>query len=196
MNLKLSSGVPELEEYNLLVDKKPHTVKLSKSGEKKVSKAEVDGKLVKVDFLEDICYGKPIFININGKLYKAELDRANAGIALTVRVDGISYEVQIENKNQAVSQMANHGLPAAKKEISETEDFHEVVISAPMPGKVTLFRVKAGDKVRIGDVLLVLESMKMENEILSPATGIVKEAKVSEGDAVNLGETIVVISEV
>jgi len=49
--------------------------------------------------------------------------------------------------------------------------------------------------VRVGDVLLVLESMKMENEIASPISGIVKEVRVSEGAAVNIGEIIIVVGE-
>ncbi len=69
------------------------------------------------------------------------------------------------------------------------------VIAASMPGKVVLLRVQAGQAVRVGDVLLVLESMKMENEIASPVSGTVKEVKVSEGSAVNIGEIMVVVSE-
>jgi pyruvate carboxylase subunit B len=68
-------------------------------------------------------------------------------------------------------------------------------VIAPMPGKIVLLRVKAGDSVRLGDPLCVLEAMKMENEITSPKNGIVKEVKVAEGAAVNIGEIILTVSE-
>lgn len=64
-----------------------------------------------------------------------------------------------------------------------------------MPGKVALLRVKTGDSVNMGDVLLVLESMKMETEVVSPMAGTVKEVRISEGSAVNLGEVMVLIDE-
>jgi biotin carboxyl carrier protein len=66
-------------------------------------------------------------------------------------------------------------------------------ITAQMTGRVISVKVKPGDKVRAGDVLLLLEAMKMENEIKAPADGVVKEVLVADGARVSEGETLVVI---
>lgn len=63
-------------------------------------------------------------------------------------------------------------------------------ITAPMPGKVVRLLVKAGDTVEAGQGLLVVEAMKMQNEIRSPKRGEVERVLVVEGQAVNAGEVL------
>jgi glutaconyl-CoA decarboxylase len=62
-----------------------------------------------------------------------------------------------------------------------------------MPGKVLDVKVNVGDSVANGDLVLLLEAMKMENEIFSSAAGTVKEIRVRSGDAVNTGDVLVVV---
>lgn len=64
-------------------------------------------------------------------------------------------------------------------------------LSAPMPGKVLAVKVKEGDKVEAGQVLLVLEAMKMENELGSPGEGTVKSVKAQVGQTVNNGDLLI-----
>lgn len=66
-------------------------------------------------------------------------------------------------------------------------------ILAPMPGKVVRLLVKAGDTVEAGQGLLVVEAMKMQNEIRSPKSGSVERVPVTEGQAVNAGEVLCVV---
>lgn len=66
-------------------------------------------------------------------------------------------------------------------------------IRAPLPGVVTAIRVKPGDGVAAGQVVVVLEAMKMENEIASPAAGTVAEVRVQKGANVSLGDILVLI---
>ena len=67
-------------------------------------------------------------------------------------------------------------------------------ITAPMPGKVVRLLVKTGDHVEAGQGLLVVEAMKMQNEIRSPKSGAVEKVFASEGQAVNAGEALCIIS--
>jgi biotin carboxyl carrier protein len=67
-------------------------------------------------------------------------------------------------------------------------------ILAPMPGKVVRLLVKAGDHVEAGQGLLVVEAMKMQNEIRSPKSGIVERVVVKEGQPVNAGEVLCVVA--
>lgn len=67
------------------------------------------------------------------------------------------------------------------------------MVTAPMPGNINTVKVCAGEQVKAGDVLLVLEAMKMENEITAPVAGTVKEVVVKEEQTVQAGEVLVVI---
>lgn len=194
-NLKPLSGALELSEYNLLINKKPRKVKLPDLRKKTAFRIEVNGKAVEVELSENIDYDKPFFIKVDGKPYKVEIGRGEIGGLITVKVDGVPYPAQFENKNRIVPQALKPTLPIIEKKLVKTQVSDKGVIAASMPGKVVLLRVKAEDHVRAGDVLLVLEAMKMENEIATPISGFVKEVKVSEGSAVNIGDIMVVVSE-
>lgn len=69
-----------------------------------------------------------------------------------------------------------------------------VTVSAPMPGLVLRFNVKKGDTVKENDVLLIMEAMKMENEIFSPKAGVVQDIFVNQGDQLNAEDAILVIA--
>lgn len=66
-------------------------------------------------------------------------------------------------------------------------------INAPMPGNIVNVLVKAGDQVTKGQVLLILEAMKMENEIMSPRDGVIAGVHVNKGDSVDSGKLLVSI---
>ena len=67
------------------------------------------------------------------------------------------------------------------------------IVEAPITGKVIAIKVRVGDKVEEGDVLIYIESMKMENPILSPITGTVSEIKVTKEQVVETGDILIVI---
>ncbi len=70
----------------------------------------------------------------------------------------------------------------------------DVVVPVPMPGTVIRYNVKVGDKVKAGDIVVMLEAMKMENAIPAPATGVIKSINFSAGASVKKGEILAVIS--
>ena len=67
------------------------------------------------------------------------------------------------------------------------------IVEVPITGKIVSVEVKAGDAVKEGDTLCILESMKMENPILAPVAGTVSDIKVSKGEVVETGGVIAVI---
>ncbi|MEM1575294.1 MAG: acetyl-CoA carboxylase biotin carboxyl carrier protein subunit [Nitrososphaerota archaeon] len=69
----------------------------------------------------------------------------------------------------------------------------EKEISAPVPGKIISIKCKEGQEVKKGDVLLILETMKLENEIYAPSNGLIKKILVKEGDFIQHGKTMLVI---
>ena len=182
-------------EYDVLVNEKQRRVKLPDLIGKGTLRVKINGKEAQVELLENLCYDKPFFVKVDGKLYRVELERSGTSDSIIVRIDGVPFSARLENKNRIVSQAPTPALPVARKSFVKRPVLDKGVIAASMPGKVVLLRAEAGQTVRVGDVLLVLESMKMENEIASPISGIIKEVRISEGSAVNIGEIMVVVSE-
>ncbi|HHY35759.1 MAG TPA: biotin/lipoyl-binding protein [Firmicutes bacterium] len=90
-------------------------------------------------------------------------------------------------------------VPPAKKDVPvETARVSSPagpgVMKAPIPGSVSEVKVKPGEAVKRGQVLLLLEAMKMQNEIMAPSDGVVEEVYVSQGQTVNTGDPLLKIS--
>jgi len=119
-----------------------------------------------------------------------------------IAIDGVEYEVKVKSSDTIEVNGTPHSVRIEGEKVekaAETKKFEssgtgEVVkISSPMLGVIVKVKVREGDKVRKGDVIAVLEAMKMENEISAPADGIVKSINVKEGQDVEAGKLIAVI---
>lgn len=120
----------------------------------------------------------------------------------TITVNGKVYEVTVEEGFSGQTQNAAAPVsapaapssapkaPAAPAPAPQAAAAGAVTVSAPMPGKILDVRVSAGQAVKRGDVLMILEAMKMENEIVSPQDGTVASIQVSVGSAVEAGDTL------
>jgi biotin carboxyl carrier protein len=113
-----------------------------------------------------------------------------------VTVNGKSYEVQVEelggiaSASPKVAPIPN--APAARKPAVGTAG--KTPIKCPMPGTIMDIKVKAGDAVKSGAVLCILEAMKMENEIKAPADGVVASINVAKGASVNSNDVLMTIN--
>ena len=103
-----------------------------------------------------------------------------------VNVNGTVFEVEIEEMTGAPAAPAVAPAPAAPAAPAGGEK-----ITAPMPGTILAVNVTSGSAVKKGDVLMILEAMKMENEILAPQDGTVASVNVNKGDTVNSGDVLV-----
>jgi glutaconyl-CoA/methylmalonyl-CoA decarboxylase subunit gamma len=118
-----------------------------------------------------------------------------------IKVNGNQYEVEVEEvrddtvaapeiRAQAPTQEAAPApKPAAKKETAVPAG--ATVITSPMPGTILKVNVNSGETVKKGQVLLILEAMKMENEIVAAADGTVASINVSKGTSVNAGDVLI-----
>ena len=105
-----------------------------------------------------------------------------------VNVNGTSYEVEVEELKGDVKP----AIPApAPKPAAPVPAGAAETISAPMPGTIVGINVKVGDSFKRGQVLLVLEAMKMENEILAPRDGRVVNVNTQKGSSVNSGDVLI-----
>ena len=109
-----------------------------------------------------------------------------------IKVNGKSYRVELE----AIEQVNTAPLEEKKKQqeskkIINNDGAKEVV--SPIQGQVTNLKVKVGDKVKKGDVLIIIEAMKLENEVVSPFEGTVAQVLVTKGQNVKAKEVIITI---
>ena len=113
----------------------------------------------------------------------------------TITVNGTAYEVEVEEAGVVASapKAAPKAAPAPAPKVAAPVAAGATTVSAPMPGKVLSINVKAGDAVKSGDVLLILEAMKMQNEIMAPADGTVSDVRVSAGQTVATGDVMIVL---
>lgn len=117
-----------------------------------------------------------------------------------VTVNGSKYEVEVEEIGGSASFAAPSApvapvAPAAPKAAPVASgSAGSVKVAAPMPGTVLKFNVKVGDSVKKGDTILMLEAMKMENEIAAPADGVIASIDVAQGAAVNTGDTLATLN--
>ena len=163
-------------------------------------------------------------VHISGRTHVVELERGadgwqtkteagsgtSAHIAeiapniFSVLLSGHSHEVYVTPSPDGQLQLQTGGLEflaevfdprswrGRRQTGAEAEGRQQIV--APMPGKVVRLLVKEGDKVEAGQGLLVVEAMKMQNEIRSPKSGALERVQVAEGQAVNAGDVLCVVA--
>ena len=124
----------------------------------------------------------------------------------TITVNGVAYDVTVEEGTGAAAPVAAapvaaapKAAPAAPKAAAPAAPAASgaagaVKVNAPMPGKILAVKTQVGAAVKKGDVILVLEAMKMENEIVAPQDGTIASVNVSVGASVESGEVMVTLN--
>ena len=147
-------------------------------------------------------------LKINGHNYDVQIDDVNETSALAhVVVNGVAYEVEIEGAKtlpaskpqvapapkSANSAMITPSGAAPSPRIAAAAPTSGYAVKCPLPGTVLGVKVAVGDTVTAGQTLLVLEAMKMENNIDADRGGVVKEILVQQGATVMEGDNLIVI---
>jgi biotin carboxyl carrier protein len=141
----------------------------------------IDGKSFQWDLVK-IADGY-FHILYNNKSYRAEIVKTEVATkSLTIKINGHSHVVELKDKFDLL--LEKMGLNAAAGNKINN-------IKAPMPGLIIDLKIKAGDIVKPGDQLLILEAMKMENILKSSGEGIVKNVRVKKGDSVEKGQILI-----
>jgi biotin carboxyl carrier protein len=142
----------------------------------------VDGKVMEVDF-ENIS-GQPVYsLVIDGRSYEAYVYEGEA--ELQVLLLGQLYPVVVEDEREKRLKAAAGGS------VSDSVEYH---LKAPMPGLVVAIPVEPDQQVEKGQVILILESMKMQNELKSPRAGRISRLRVKAGDTVEQRQTLLTVS--
>lgn len=121
----------------------------------------------------------------------------------TITVNGTPYNVTVEEGTSSAAPVASAPAPApaaapapqaAPKAAPAPAAAGSVKVDAPMPGNILDVKVSNGAAVKAGQVLVILEAMKMENEIVAPQDGTVASINVNKGDTVEAGQTIITLA--
>ena len=146
---------------------------------------------------------KEFKLEINGKDYSVTINKFTAQEA-EVTVNGNTYNVDI--KDLGIEQVADiqpqYAQPMVSSPVSGQREpklhrpkslANPSAVTAPLPGLIQKLLVKVGDEVKAGQNVLIMEAMKMENEIQAKSDGVIKEIKFKEGDSVEEGEVLVIL---
>jgi biotin carboxyl carrier protein len=159
-------------------------------------------------------------ITIDGKHYRLDLDRAEARWScrvdgrevevdavltrpdvLSLRIGNLAYEVKCERVAGETHLWVGSARFAAevrdprslRGRVRAVDDHGPKKLTAPMPGKIVRLLVSQGDAIEAGAGVLVVEAMKMQNEIKSPKKGTIQKILVGEGAAVNAGDVLAIV---
>lgn len=140
-------------------------------------------------------------VKLNQKIYEVEIERAGAAPAQTTSATQAVPSAQTTYRPGAASpQLAAPAQPqaslssqASSQPQASSTGADNTPIECPMPGKILSITAAVGHRVNAGDCLMVLEAMKMENEMVAPRDGTVKQILVSQGTMVNTGDILAVL---
>lgn len=142
---------------------------------------EVDGVTVTA-WIEEV-EGTPIYLlQVGGTLHRLAVQRGKERGQYSIWSDGYRFEAEaLDERRRAIRDMAGSGSANAGP----------APLMAPMPGLVVRINVKIGDQVQAGQPLVVMEAMKMENELRSTSSGVVQSIHAQPGAAVEKGTVLV-----
>lgn len=134
---------------------------------------------------------------INGQTFEVEVGEFDGNNAV-VNVNGTPYDVEIQSDTQKAKTPVLARKPVATNpgegQIKKNDSGKAFKVIAPLPGSIFKLKVKVGDTIKEGDCLLVMEAMKMENNVLAEKGGVVKSLAVKEGDTVLQGDLLIEIA--
>lgn len=110
-----------------------------------------------------------------------------------IKVNGKTYRVELENIEEVSSDPVKETVETKKSETKTVSSGEGMPVLAPIQGNVLDVKVTVGKQVKKGDCLLIIEAMKLENEVLAPCDGVVSEIIVTKGKTVSTKELLLTI---
>jgi len=152
----------------------------------------------------DIEIGANNTVTVNGKPHNVDFRTIDGASLYSLLIDNLSWETLIDRDGDeyrvliggelhVVTVQDERTRKMAKAERAQSAQTDEVIIKAPMPGMVREVQVNVGDNVAVKQGVLILEAMKMQNELRTPKAGTVKEIRVKPGDKVEQGQVLLIV---
>lgn len=163
--------------YDVVVDDKTHQVELTRG--EKTWHCKVDSQEIEVD--AELTARDVLSVLVGGKAYEIKRERSLQG-ELHMVIGSARYAVDVQDPRSLKTRRAVAGADAGPQKIK-----------APMPGKIVRIMVAEKEEVKTGQGVIVMEAMKMQNELKSPKDGKVQKIMAAEGSAVNAGDTLAIV---
>jgi biotin carboxyl carrier protein len=163
--------------YEVLVDGKPHKVEIEKGDP--AWKCLVDGRPFEVD--ASLTARDVLSVLVANRAYEIKREYSLNGETHVI-IGSERFAVEVRDPRSLRARKAAAGVGEGPQKVA-----------APMPGKIVRVMVKPGDQVEAGQGIIVVEAMKMQNEIKSPKKGVVQKVAVAEGGSVSSGDTLAII---
>jgi biotin carboxyl carrier protein len=176
MESGFQSGGPAMI-YEVLIDGTAHKVEIEKG--ESTWKCRVDDHDYEID--ASLTARDVLSVLVGGKAYEAKREYSLAGETHVI-IGSERFAAEVRDPRSLRSRKAAAGVGEGPQKVA-----------APMPGKVVRILVQAGSEVEAGQGIMVVEAMKMQNEIKSPKKGVVQKIAVVEGGSVTSGDTLAII---
>jgi biotin carboxyl carrier protein len=163
--------------YDVVVDGKTHRVELDRGEQTWLCR--IDGQEMEVDAA--LTTRDVLSVLVDGKAYEIKRERSLQG-ELHMVIGSARYGVDVQDPRSLRTRRAIAGADAGPQKLK-----------APMPGKIVRILVNEKDEVKAGQGVIVMEAMKMQNEMKSPKAGRVQKILTAEGSTVNAGDTLAII---
>lgn len=142
----------------------------------------LNGRVLRADFQS--VADQPVYsLLLDGQSYEASINITESGIQVLLR--GQLLDVHVEDERQRRLRESSGG------QVIQSGDIH---LKAPMPGLVVAVPVEPGQEVKDGENLIILESMKMQNELKAPRDGVITRLRVKPGDSVENNQVLLILS--
>lgn len=161
--------------YEISIDGKNHRLDLDHAEGR--WNCRLDGREVEVDAV--LARPNVLSLRIGNKAYEVKCERV--GSDLHIWVGSVRYAAEVRDPR------------SLRGRVRATDDHGPKKLTAPMPGKVVRILVSEGAEIEAGAGILVVEAMKMQNEVKSPKKGTVQKITVREGTAVNAGDVLAIV---
>ncbi|MEK6553169.1 MAG: acetyl-CoA carboxylase biotin carboxyl carrier protein subunit [Bacteroidota bacterium] len=162
-----------MNDLIITINNRKHSVKINNSSEVEINNRKVPAEISQIN-------NNAYLLRLGNKVFEItahKLDKDKFGVL----IDGCYFDVLVRTQLQENANDLQKNKNISAKKLN---------IKAPMPGLLLKLKKNIGDSVKVGEPLLILEAMKMENEIRSPANGIVKEILFKEGQSVEKNSII------
>lgn len=161
--------------YDIAIDGKPYRLELTQVDGR--WNCRLDGREIEVDAI--LARPDVLSVRLGNKAYEVKCERVGADLHLWVGSVRFSAEIRDPRSLRSRGRAADEQGPRK--------------LTAPMPGKVVRVLAEQGDEVEAGAGVLVVEAMKMQNEVKSPKKGKIQKILVGEGAAVNAGDVLAIV---
>jgi biotin carboxyl carrier protein len=166
-----------MNDFVITIDEEKNQISLINEAEVILNGKKINYELQKLNY-------QNYLLRLNNTIYEISSEKVNSE-KFSFLINGIKINVVART---ALQERAKKLLDATKSSSGSTVD-----INAPMPGMILKINKHIGDEIKKGDSVLILEAMKMENDLKSPVTGKIKKLLVSEGNAVEKGDKLFMI---